>query len=359
VHFDELPDWASDAHDHAFASFRRSAKEILETAHGFKQASRFGGKPADWTKTCERALASDWNARTFFESHFTPLRVVDHERPHGLFTGYYEPEAQGSRTASNEDVVPIYSKPTDLIAFDAAAESTTGLKYGRLLQGKATPYFTREEIEKGALQNRKLEFVWLKSWADAFFIHIQGSGRVRLADGSTVRLAYAAKTGLPYTGIGGVLVKRGILTPETNSMQSIRAWMAENREAARELMWQNQSFVFFREIEIADSKLGALGAQHVNLTPHRSLAVDRSLWAFGTPVWLSTTTPPESPGGSKPFNHLMIAQDTGTAIKGLARGDVYWGWGDTAAQIAGHMKSTGVMTVLLPNALAHALLQGA
>jgi membrane-bound lytic murein transglycosylase A len=178
---------------------------------------------------------------------------------------------------------------------------------------------------------------------------------VRLPDGSDMRLSYAAKSGLPYTGIGGVLVSRGILTKQTNSMQAIRAWMAQNPQAARALMWENKSFVFFRKAAMADSSLGALGAQQVQLTPQRSLAVDRSQWLFGTPIWIDTILPPQARQGAVPWRRLMIAQDTGSAIKGLARGDVYWGWGPAAEAIAGHMKSPAQMIVLLPKLVTDSL----
>jgi membrane-bound lytic murein transglycosylase A len=224
------------------------------------------------------------------------------------------------------------------------------------VDGKPHGYFTRKDIEEGVLGGRGLEIVWLKDWADAFFIHIQGSGRVRCPDGSAIRLAYAAKSGQPYTGIGRLLVERGILAEDRMSMQEVRRWMNDNPAAARELMWQNKSFVFFREAEMTDPQLGAPGAQKIQLTPLRSLAVDRGQWAFGTPVWLDADVP-SGPGASlESFRHLLIAQDTGTAIKGLARGDVYWGWGHHAEMTAGHMKSPGRMTVLLPRPLAARLL---
>ena len=312
---------------------------------------KFGGTRGDWETVCREALTAA-NARAFFEQQFTALKVSDPDRPEGLFTGYYEPEAYGSRTRSEVFTVPVYAKPADLVAFDQAAE----LKYGRLIEGRPAPYFTREDIEKGALAGRGLEIVWLKDWADAFFIHIQGSGRVRLPDGSLVRLAYGGKTGQPYTGIGGVLVERGAFSREAMSMQATRAWMAANPAAARELMWRNKSFIFFREIEADDAALGPPGAQKVQLTPRRSLAVDRGIWMFGTPVWLDTMTPSGDNGANEPFRHLMIAQDTGTAIRGYVRGDVFWGAGEPAALTAGHMKSPGTMVVLLPKPLAARLL---
>jgi membrane-bound lytic murein transglycosylase A len=295
------------------------------------------------------------DARRFFEDHFTALSVADGESPEGLFTGYYEPELAGSRRPSTDYRVPILRRPDDLVGFDAAQEAATGLRYGRLVEGEPVPYFTRKEIEQGALEGRGLEIVWLKDWTGAFFIHIQGSGRVRLEDGGVVRLAYSLKSGLPYTAIGAILVDRGVFTRDEMSMQAIRGWMAGNEQQARELMWENQSFVFFREITKYDPSLGPPGAQDVPLTPQRSLAIDRSLWTYGTPVWIDTAIPDLGDAGLKPFRSLMIAQDTGSAIRGAVRGDVFWGSGEDAERVAGHMKSPGRMVVLLPNRLARRL----
>jgi membrane-bound lytic murein transglycosylase A len=355
VSFAQIEAWADDDHAAALAAFQKSCDEILVSGHGFERDVRFGGKRADWLEACETAVHAK-SARHFFEDEFVALRITDPVRPEGLFTGYYEPEAEGSRTAGNVYDVPIYRKPDDLVSFGQATEKQINLKYGRMVQGKPAGYFTRREIEEGALRGRGLELVWLKSWVDAFFIQVQGSGRIRFADGSTMRLAYGAKTGQPYTGIGGLLVERGILTKDNMSMQALRKWMKDNPGAARELMWENRSFVFFREVKVDDPALGAPGAQKVSLTPLRSMAIDRSLWMFGTPIWLDAKVPSGPASKMQSFRHLMIAQDTGTAIKGHVRGDVYWGWGDKAALIAGQMKSPGSMIVLLPKKLAARLL---
>ena len=353
--FAQIEGWSADDHDAALAAFRRSCEEILATGHGFEREVRFGGLRADWLKTCEDALHAK-SARQFFEEEFIALSVADPVRPEGLFTGYYEPEAEGRRKAGNGYDVPIYRKPDDLVSFDQATEKRINLRYGRLVQGKPARYFTRREIEEGALRGRDLEIAWLKSWVDAFFIHVQGSGRIRFEDGSTMRLAYGAKTGQAYTGIGGLFVERGVLTKDNMSMQALRKWMKDNPNAARQLMWENKSFIFFREVKVDDPALGAPGAQKVSLTPLRSMAIDRSLWMFGTPIWLDTKVPSGPAGELQPFRHLMIAQDTGTAIKGAVRGDVYWGWGEKAALIAGQMKSSGSMIVLLPKKLGFRLL---
>jgi membrane-bound lytic murein transglycosylase A len=349
--FAEISGWIDDYKLKALEAFKRSYLEMKTNGHGFKRSVEFGGTLDDWLSVPEAALETD-DARQFFETHFVPFHVEDTVRPEGLFTGYYEPEAEGSLEKTDIYQVPIYRKPPELVAIKDTDQNSLGLAYGKIENGRAEAFFAREEIENGALAGRGLEIVWLKSWVDAFFIHIQGSGRIRLEDGGIIRLAYAAKNGQPYTGIGGVLLKQGVATPQTMSMQVLREWMADHPEQARALMWNNKSFIFFRDIKVPDSTLGALGAQQVHLTPLRSLAVDRSIWMFGTPIWLDTTTPRESPNGPEPFRHLMVAQDTGTAIRGHIRGDVYWGWGQDAAQIAGNMKSPGRMTVLLPHALA-------
>ncbi|MGB9142064.1 MAG: MltA domain-containing protein, partial [Aestuariivirga sp.] len=309
VPFAHIDAWVDDDHAAALAAFQRSCTEILATGQAFKREVRFGGQRTDWIDVCNTALVAK-SPRAFFETEFTALSVADPVRPEGLFTGYYEPEAEGSRTPGNGFDVPIYRKPDDLVSFDAATEARLNLKYGRLVQGKPAGYFTRREIEEGALRGKGLELVWLRSWVDAFFIHIQGSGRIRFADGSTMRLAYGLKTGQPYTGIGGLLVERGIIGKDNMSMQDLRAWMKGNPAEARKLMWENKSFIFFREVKVADPSLGAPGAQQVSLTPLRSLAVDRSLWIFGTPIWLVAKVPSGNAGEMREFRHLMVAQDT-------------------------------------------------
>ena len=338
----------------ALAAFQRQAHEILDGGAGFARLVSFGGTRADWLAACRAALTAQ-DALTFFTTNFKAYRVHDVENAKGLFTGYYEPEVAGSRSQTAEFPVPLYRKPDDLVTFTEQEHRLTGLRYGRRDGGRALPYIERREIERGALSGRGLEICWVKTWAEAFFLQIQGSGRVLLPGGEVLRLSYAAKSGLPYTGIGGVLAARGTIPREQMSMQSLKAWMNVNPDDARHLMWQNKSFVFFREITVTDEALGAVGAARVHLTPGRSLAVDRSNWMFGTPVWLETSYPPEAQRTEPDIKRLMIAQDTGSAIRGFARGDLYWGWGEDAAVIAGHMKSPGRMTVLLPHAVAHAV----
>jgi membrane-bound lytic murein transglycosylase A len=353
--FEDIAGWAEDDHAAALAAFKRSAQEVITRGHGFQREAAFGGARRDWLPICEAALAAI-DARAFFESYFTPFRVSGSDIPRGLFTGYYEPEAEGRLVRDKRFCVPIYRRPNDLVAFTPEETQTTGVAYGRSHSGKPFAYPTRREIEEGALLGRGLEICYLESWVDAFFMQVQGSGRVVLPGGKVLRLSYAAKNGQPYTGIGSVLLARGIGTKEAMSMQFLRNWMADNPHEARALLWQNSSFVFFREVPVNDPQLGAIGAAKVNLTPLRSLAVDRSHWMFGTPLFIETHEPPEAERGAVPFQHLMIAQDTGTAIKGVIRGDIYWGWGERAALNAGHMKSKGGMVALLPHAVVTRLM---
>lgn len=354
VAFNEIAGWSSARQDEALEAFRRSCREIIESGAAFSHRARFGGSRSSWLESCQAALTAR-DAKQFFETWFQPFRVKDAERPEGLFTGYFEPDVAGSRTPSTTYAVPIYRRPPDLVTFSGEVRARTGLGFGRMIDGQASPYLTRRDIEEGGLSGQGLELVYLRDWADAFFIHIQGSGRVRLEDGGIMRLSFAAKSGLPYTGIGSLLVERGVLTRDQMSMQAIRCWMSAHPQEARTLMWENRSFIFFREAKLDSQDLGALGAQQVQLTPRRSLAVDRRAWMLGTPVWLDTEVPSGEEASMIPFRQLLISQDTGTAITGLARGDVYWGFGEEAGAIAGHMKSPGRMTVLLPVAVAEEL----
>jgi membrane-bound lytic murein transglycosylase A len=352
--FNGLAGWAAHEHAEALLVFKRSCPEILNLTASDWRSGRFGGSLSAW-QNLARTAADAEDARTFFETHFRVFRVYDRQRPEGLFTGYFEPEADGSRSPNNGFTVPVYRRPDDLVSFPVDVRREFGLSYGRYTSGKPVPYFTRREIEQGALAGRGLEILWLRDRADAFFIHVQGSGRIRLSEGGSMRLSFAAKSGLPYTGIGAILAERRVLSREQLSMQTIRHWMAQHPADALELMWRNESFIFFREADLQDPMLGALGAQQVQLTPRRSLAVDRSFWPLGMPVWLDTSVPAGEESPMQHFRQLLIAQDTGSAITGPARADVYWGFGEDAGRLAGPMKSPGEMYVLLPCAVADEL----
>lgn len=352
--FSEIRGWHDDDHAAALDVFVTACSELTTTGTGFNRPARLSGRQQDWLEVCRLAAtvpgSTQQAARTFFETNFIPVRLGTSD---GHFTGYFEPEVSGDIKQSAQFPVPVLARPEDLFTLDKASADRLGLAYGRVVNGKPQPYFTRQEIEQGILAGRGLELVWLKSWADLFFMQVQGSGRVRLPDGSAIRLAYAAKSGLPYTSIGKVLVDRGDMTREGMSMQALRAWLDAHPEQARQLMWQNRSYVFFRKLEGIDPSLGPVGAQKLPLTPFRSLAADRGFWSLGVPVWVSTRI--HQGGSLKPFNRLMVIQDTGSAIRGPQRGDIFFGTGDEAGAGAGKLDQTGEMIAILPVSLARQL----
>lgn len=319
---------------------------------------RIGGSVADWLPACDAAMAADnQGAREFFEANFTPLAISVGGEREGQFTGYYEPVYEGSLESSPEYPVPLYSRPPDLVTADLGlfrADLDGRRIAGRIARngdgGQLRPFESRAEIEGGALSGQGLELLWLKDPVDAFFLHIQGSGRVRLADGSLVKVGYAGPNGHPNTMIGRILVERGEVALEDMSMQAIREWIDTHPAEGAELMRKNASFIFFRRLQ-GDNPVGSLGTE---LTPRRSLAVDRSHLPLGAPYWVETSRPQQA-AGLVVFNRLMIGEDTGGAIRGAVRGDIFWGRGEEAEFIAGHMANPGRMYILLPNALANDL----
>ena len=364
VSFADLPGWASDDHGAALPALLRSCARFARQPDTTRlpptpgdgatgEAAGIGGTLADWRQSCAAAAelpANDGSAaRAFFERYFHPFRAANNRDTTGLFTGYYEAELRGARQPSAPYTVPLYRTPPDLISVDLAdfsSEFAGRTIAGKVADGKLRPYDDRTAIETGALRERNLELLWVDDPVDAFFLHIQGSGRVTLDDGSVVRVGYANKNGHIYTAIGRELVKRGSMTTEQVSMQSLRAWLKANPAEAEALMNTNRSYVFFREIPGAKPDEGPLGAQSVALTPGRSLAVDRKFLPLGAPVWLDIGHPDDKQAPR--LRRLMVAQDTGGAIRGPVRGDVFWGWGEAAAARAGAMRDRGGYYILLP-----------
>jgi membrane-bound lytic murein transglycosylase A len=288
-------------------------------------------------------------ARGFFEDWFQPYWVTDAGAADGLFTGYYEPLLFGSRDAGGRYTVPLYRAPADLVRVDLGRFDPELSGYsisGRIEGNQFVPYYSRAEIEAGALDGRGLELLWVDDAVDKFFLQIQGSGQVRLADGSLTRVGYAGQNGHPYRAIGRDLIELGALERAEVSLQSIRAWLEANPSSATTIMDRNRSYIFFEERRDLGPDDGPLGAQGVPLTAGRSLAVDLRHIPLGAPLWLETTVP--WPEGPAPFRHLMIAQDTGGAIDGIVRGDVFFGAGARAEAAAGRMKSGGRYAILLP-----------
>jgi membrane-bound lytic murein transglycosylase A len=278
----------------------------------------------------------------------TPVRVATGA---GLNTGYYEPLLQGARTPSARFSIPLYKRPPDLIDVDLGAfrpESLRGQRLaGRILNNRLVPYDDRQAIDQGALAGKGLGLLWVSDPYEAFFLHIQGSGQVELPDGTRVRVGFDGQNGHVYTGIGRVLRARNALAPGEATMQGIIRYLSADPARGQALMWENRSYVFFREIK-GDGPIGALG---VALTPRRSIAVDPLFVPLGAPVWLEGAQPdPQDPKKNLVFAQLMVAQDTGGAIRGANRVDVFWGDGADAALVAGAMSVQNTLILLLPNA---------
>lgn len=353
--WDALTGWRDDDHLAAFAAFQKSCKAILAAQQPLQISKAMG----DSLRTpCAAARVSrietDEAARRFFERHFRPLWISRLGEEAGFVTGYYEPIIDGSRTRTDVYTVPVYRRPSNLFV-RGFKQSDTGLPNGgdvfrKIGRRKLVPYYDRAAIEDGAIAGRGLEICWLKSETDLLFTQIQGSARVRLEDGSTIRINYDAHNGYRYTPVGRILIERNIIPREQMSMQRIREWMAANPDGAKELRRQNRSYVFFREVQLSD-KDEAVGAQGVPLTPRRSIAVDKALHVYGTPFFLDGILPIDSAQAQTPFHHLMVAQDTGSAIVGPARADIYFGAGAEAAQIAGRLRHNIRFAILVPNAL--------
>jgi peptidoglycan lytic transglycosylase A len=348
--FADLPGWKSDDHLAALKTFLLSCGTVIKAARA--EASDTGAT-ASLARACRAATSikkpTREAARAFFEAQFVPHRVVHRGGP-GLLTGYYEPVLKGSRKAQGSFQTPIYRRPPDLVNVVAETERASmpdGLTHVRKTAKGVEPFPTRAEIEQGALKGKGLELLYLADPVDTFFMHIQGSGRIQLTDGTTVRLNYDGKNGHPYTSIGRYLIKQGLFPADTMSLQALRKWLRADRARGQKVMWQNESFIFFRELKGRDGADGPLGALNVPLTPGRSLAVDTAFHTLGTPIYVAAPSLKHA-GKKGGFNRLMVAQDVGSAIKGPERGDIYFGSGDKAGRLAGITKNEGNFFVLLP-----------
>ncbi|MEM9207147.1 MAG: MltA domain-containing protein [Pseudomonadota bacterium] len=350
IAFSDLDGWMSDRHDEAFTAFQHTCRGQAADGETPRPA---GSLPGGFEAACEEALSASGglsrrSARQFFETHFCP-HEVDEAGP-GLLTSYYEPELEASRVKTDEFTAPLYALPDDLVTgddVDGSAERPDLEAFRRSDDGSLLQYFTRADINAGALDGRGLELVWLRDPVDAFFVHIQGSTRVRFPDGSTARIGFAGKNGFGYTSVGRELLREGQIAPTAADSESIKSWMRANPKLALRYKERNESFVFFRELTGLQDNLGPVGGEGVQLTAQRSLAVDRSLYAYGLPFWIETELPKRGREGGR-FHNLMIAQDTGAAIKGAARGDIFWGSGSSAGAFAGLVQVPGRFVVFLP-----------
>ncbi len=317
--YSDITGWEEDDLAPALEAFARSCDSIRPTRDI---------PVRDWDGVCALAKSGPGPARMFFEENFTPVRISTGTR--ALFTGYYEPELRGSRHQTETYRFPLYRRPPEI---------RIGVAWN-----------TRAEIENGALDGRDLELVWLDNRVDAFFVHVQGAVRIKLDDGSIMRVGFAGRNWQRYRSVGRELVRQGVLSPGQASMEGIRAWAAAHPEAAKQALQHNTSFIFFQELDIPD-ELGPIGALQVPLMPLRSVAVDDSLTPLGAPVWIDMN------GGAEALHQLMVAQDTGSAVNGAQRADIFYGSGQLAGEKAGLIRYSGRMITLVPNATA-ARLQG-
>ena len=347
VSFADLPGWDADRVAEALPALLKSCADLVQRADD-AAAGPASGKAGDWRAACAEASslggADDAAARQFFERNFAAYAASDRGNGTALLTGYYEPLLKGARHRGGVYATPLLRRPPDLVSVDLGlfrpswrSERTAG----RVENGRLVPYASRAEIEAGALDRFNLALAWVDDPVAAFFLQIQGSGRVELADGGTLRLGYDGENGRPYVSIGRLLVDDGAMILDQVSAQSIKAWLASHPDAAKDLMDRNPSYVFFRE-QTGD---GPIGTEGVALTPGRSLAVDRAFIALGVPVYLDVAQ-----DGQDPTRRLTVAQDTGAAIRGPLRGDLFWGFGSEAETRAGPMRAQGRIYLLLPRA---------
>jgi membrane-bound lytic murein transglycosylase A len=348
-----LDGWAADDHVASFSAFLKSCTPFLNS----KEPREGRAIHAALWQVCRRAAhlrpITAAEAQAFFEENFRPVSIARIGESKGLLTGYFEPVVDGSRFPSPEFYTPLYRRPRDLLVEgrqvgkgDIPNRATINR---RNAQNELVPYYDRAAIENGALDGQRLEICWLKDPFDAFSIQIQGSARVRLEDGTMLRVNYDAHNGHRYAAIGRILMEQYGVPPEQMSMERIRQWMLANPEQAAKVRQANPSFVFFRITGLSDQG-EAVGAQGVPLSPGRSIAVDK-LHVYGTPFFIQADLPIDSDKASTKFRRLMIAQDTGSAINGPARADLYWGAGDAAGRVAGRIRQQGQFVMLVPREL--------
>jgi membrane-bound lytic murein transglycosylase A len=353
VDYSDLPDWADETAGGAYAAFRNSAL-YAETAPKPYRTGYLGVQAEAFARAFReaRAEADPSDPRGFFERYFRPCHVSPSPANAGFVTGFYEPELPASRVETKRFRFPLYSRPADLVDLDGTNRPggmDPYFAFGRVTGEGIVEYFDRKAIENGVLADRVPVIAWAEDRIDLFFAHVQGAARLKLEDGTIIRVTYAAKSGHPFTGPGGVLADLGEIPREKVTMQSVRAWFHANPHRTDDILWRNRSFIFFREVVVEDASGGPIAAAKVQLTAGRSMAVDRLLHTFGTPFYIDAPT--LTAFGAKPFRRLMIAQDTGSAIVGAARGDLFAGSGAAAGEIAGVVRHPADFYAFVPRVL--------
>ncbi len=351
--FSEIAGWNADAHEAALDAFLAGVSRMEKAPPKTRQLGIDGAALREAARAARHLSHGGRDAaRAFFERYFAPHRIEIDGTPSGFVTGYYEPEVAASLTRTDAFDTPLYRRPDDLIEIAASERPpdwNPEIEFGRRHEDRIVAYHDRAAIEAGALAGRGLELAWLADPVEAFFIHVQGSARLRLQDGRILRVGYDGKSGHAYTSIGRLAVERNILSKDAADKDGLEAWLKAHPAAAKGLMQENRSFIFFRQTE-ADAADGPIGVAGIPLCPGRSLAIDRMLHTFHTPIWVEATSLTIDETG-KPFRRLVIAHDTGSAIVGPARGDIFVGSGQAAGSVAGGIRHAASMTVLMPKAV--------
>ncbi|OBZ93598.1 transglycosylase [Pararhizobium polonicum] len=356
VGFSDLPGWHDDNPLPLLSALERCHRQVT-TVKPHKTAS-LGISTADllpaYAAAAQAQALDGGSARAFFEDHFVPFRIIRHDGQPGFVTAFFEPEVLVSAKRDETFRFPFYRRPDDLVDIDDS-NRPEGMDpyfaFGQLKDGVIGEYPDRKAIETGYLAGRGLEIAYAKSKTDVFFAHVQGAARLIFPDGSMTRVTYAAKTGHYFSATGRLLIERGKIQAADVSMQTIKQWLDDHPDEADEVLWHNRSFIFFREAEVDDSGLGPVAAAKVALEPGRSLAVDRLIHTFGVPFFISSDSLTSIDGG-RPFRRLMLALDTGSAIVGPARGDIFTGSGDEAGRLAGAVRNAADFFIFIPKAAA-------
>ncbi|MEM1038156.1 MAG: MltA domain-containing protein [Pseudomonadota bacterium] len=351
--FADLDGWAEEDHGSALAAFAA----LAQSKKSIPSSRALGIDGGTLAELARQAASLDLNdgsvARAFFETRFEPVEYTADDAEHvpfaGLLTGYFEPEVKASRTKTADFPVPIYRRPDDLIDLDDNNRPQTlpkDYRFGRLLDGEIVPYFDRRQINDGALDHLDLELAYVSDLTTAFFVHVQGAGRLIFDDGTTQRITFAAKAGHPYTSLGAVLCDMLEMSREDMTADCLADWMRSNPDRLKEFLAHNRSYIFFEEENQSRADQGPVAAAKLPLIAGRSMAVDRTLHTFGTPIWVATQQP--LPDESTPLRRLMMAHDTGSIIQGVQRGDYFAGSGAGAGSVAGRMIHACSMVVLKP-----------
>lgn len=354
--FAALPGWEEDDPSSLFAVMARCLRHMRDV-----KPYRTGavGIPSEaleavFTEAAGMHPGSAEAARAFFESRFQPFLISRNDGKPGFVTAFYEPEVEVRDAPDSTWCYPFYRRPEDLMDVDDSnrpVEMDPSYAFGRRTKDGIGVFSDRRAIDEGALANKGLEIAWAKSRVDVFFAHVQGAARLRYPDGAIRRITYAAKAGHPFTGIGRHLADIGEIPLADVSMQSIRQWLADHPDRQNEILWQNRSYVFFRDAPVDDPELGPIAAAKVQLEPMRSIAVDRLIHTFGSPFYIRSESLKHLTGG-RPLQRLMLALDTGTAIIGPARGDIFTGSGEAAGNLAGNVKNDADFYILIPKTIA-------